>query len=86
MYYCKYCNSSFTTHNHKVMHEEDCPYKGAELGYKFCKKCGKEKLLSEFNICKARYDELNGHCRDCTQTYYKNWSAEIMCIRPIRNF
>lgn len=86
MYYCKYCNSSFTTHNHKIMHEEDCPYKGAKEGYKRCKKCGKEKLLGGFNICNARYDGLNGHCRECTQIYYKNWLAEIMCVHPIRNF
>lgn len=86
MYHCKYCNSSFTTHNHKVMHENECPYKGAKPGHKFCRICKKETKLKNFNISKARYDNLNGQCKECTKAYYKKWSTDIVSDTPIRKY
>lgn len=78
MFQCKYCDHSFTTHNHKIMHENGCPYKGAKLGYKFCKVCGNEIQLKNFNVCNARFDNLNGQCKECTKAYHKSWINNIL--------
>lgn len=83
MYHCKYCNHSFTTHNHKIMHENECPYRGTKIGYKFCNVCNDEVLLKNFSKSKARYDNLNGQCKECAKAYYKKWSSNI--LSPIGN-
>ncbi len=75
-YNCKYCDTSFTTRNHMVMHECCCPYIGVKKGYKLCKTCGKERLLKEFNKNKSRYDNLNGQCKECTKKYVNSWLSD----------
>ncbi|MGL5574871.1 MAG: hypothetical protein ACRDCW_04860 [Sarcina sp.] len=37
------------------------------MNTKLCRKCKKEKKLSEFNKCISRNDNLKKYCRDCTK-------------------
>lgn len=77
MFQCEYCGHDFTTHNHKVMHENECPYNGAKVGFKFCKACGNEVILTGFNRDMTRYDNLNSQCKKCTRLYRNNWATDF---------
>lgn len=41
-------------------------------GFKFCKKCGKYKPVSEFNRNSGCKDKLHNYCRDCMKAYKKS--------------
>lgn len=38
---------------------------------KVCKKCGKEKPLSEYNVNKKAKDGLQSYCKECQSEYFK---------------
>lgn len=38
---------------------------------KLCKKCGKEKPLSEYNVNKKAKDGLQSYCKECQSEYFK---------------
>jgi hypothetical protein len=60
------------------MHENECPYRGAKPGYKFCKTCNKELQLENYNVSNARYDNLNSQCKLCTREYHRRWAMNIL--------
>lgn len=41
------------------------------MSTKICKKCGKEKPLSEYNVNKKAKDGLQSYCKECQSEYFK---------------
>lgn len=63
---CEHCGYTIGTNSYARNHGDKCPYKGAKKGYKFCKICGEEKALIEFNkVISRTYDGLNQACKEC---------------------
>lgn len=63
---CEYCGYSIGLNSFSRNHGDNCPYKGAKPGHKFCKLCGKELPLTEFSkVASPTYDGLNQACKEC---------------------
>lgn len=63
---CEFCKYVIGMNSYARNHGDKCPYKGAKSGYKFCKICGKETLLKDFNkVSSHTYDGLNQACKEC---------------------
>lgn len=63
---CEHCGYTVGMNSYIRNHSDKCPYKGAKPGYKFCRVCGKELLLQEFNkVSSSTYDGLNQACKEC---------------------
>lgn len=43
-------------------------------GYKFCSKCGEEKLLEEFGLCSSVKSKKASACKDCDNQYKREYS------------
>ena len=44
---------------------------------KKCARCSKEKLLSEFNNCRASKDGKQSYCRDCQAAYKLTYNYDL---------
>lgn len=63
---CEYCGFTVGMNSYARNHGDKCPYKGAKPGHKFCKICGEEVALKDFNKVSSRtYDGLNQACKEC---------------------
>lgn len=63
---CKHCGYKVGMNSYVRNHGDKCPYKDAKPNHKFCKICGREFPLSDFNKVSSRtYDGLNQACKEC---------------------
>ena len=58
--------------------------KGKPIMMKTCTKCGANKELSEFGLCRANKDGLKGWCKECCREYRKGYQQTIAGKEAIR--